>query len=249
MYVMGVARDTVGNLYLADHGNHRIRRVDPQGQITTVVGTGRPGFDGDNGAAELAQLNSPVGVAVDRGYLYIADYANHRIRQVDPQGKITTLGGTGRPGFSPDGTPAQQADLNSPWGITLDCQRRVVFTDLGSRSVKRIDGGRVTTLVKNLGRPTGLAVACADGETIYISDIGKNQVLSWSQGVQRGVAGVAPQGRLGDSKPALQAQLNAPYGLALDARGQLLIADANHNRLRIIDRNGFITTLLAAKSR
>lgn len=249
MYVIGLARDQEGNLYLADHGNHRIRRVDTQGIITTVAGTGRPGYGGDGGIATQAELNSPVALVFDRsGTFYISDYVNHRIRRVDSQGRITTLAGNGQPGFSPDGTPATQAQINSPWGITLDCQGRVIFSDLGSQSVKRIEGGKLVTLLKNLNRPTGLAMECGPVETLYVSDVGTNQILTLSQGVQRVIAGVAPKG-LGDGGPALQAGLNAPYALTLDSRGQLIIADANQDRLRLIDRKGFITSLLTAKPR
>ncbi|WP_218080382.1 NHL domain-containing protein [Anthocerotibacter panamensis] len=247
MYALGLARDRWGNLYVADHGNHRIRRIDPKGRISTFAGTGKPGFSGDGGRAAAAQLNNPVGVAVDaQDNLYLTDYANHRLRRVDAQGQMTTLAGTGRPGFSPDGTPALAADLNSPWAVTLDCAGRVLFTDLGSQSVKRLDRGKIVTVMKGLGRPTGLAVDCSQGETVYVSDVTLNQVLSFSGGVKRVVAGLQPKS-LGDGKPALQAELSSPYALTVDALGQLWIADTNHNRIRIIDRNGFITTVLAGQ--
>ncbi len=247
MYVIGMTRDQQGNLYLADHGNHRIRRVDTKGRIITLAGTGKPGFSGDGGAALQAQLNNPVSLAVNtRGELFISDYANHRIRKIDASGKISTLAGTGKPGFSADGTLATQAQINSPWGIALDCSGRVIYTDLGSASVKRLDQGKITTLIKNLGRPTGLAVACAPTETIYVSDTNTQKIYSLSQGVQRVIAGASPQNQ-GDSGPALSAQFSSPYGLAIDGQGQLLIADTNNNRLRLIDRNGRITTLLTTE--
>ena len=109
----GVAVDGAGNLYIADTENHRIRKVDLSGVITTVAGTGRRGFGGDGGLAVQAELGSPWGVAVDgAGNLYIADVGNYRIRKVDHSGVITTVAGTGRRGFGGDGGPAVHAQLN-----------------------------------------------------------------------------------------------------------------------------------------
>jgi sugar lactone lactonase YvrE len=246
MYLIGLSGDDSGNLYLADHGNNRIRKVDSQGIITTVAGIGAAGFAGDGGLAPLAQLNSPVGLVVDRQHnIYISDYGNHRIRKIDNHGRISTLAGTGIPGNSPDGTEATQAQITLPWGIALDCRGQVLFTDLGAQSLKRLVAGKVFTVAKDFDRPTGLAVDCRGGqEVIYISDTNKNQIFTLINGLKRIIAGASPQD-LGDSGPALNAELSAPYGLVLDPLGQLIIADTSHNRLRLIDRNGFITTLVA----
>ncbi|MEU6603266.1 hypothetical protein ABZ944_40360, partial [Streptomyces flaveolus] len=102
-----VAVDGSGNLYIADHANHRVRKVTPDGIITTVAGNGQAGFVSDGGPAAATKLNGPIGVAVDRsGNLYIADYYNHRVRKVTPDGIITTVAGNGQAGFVSDGGPA-----------------------------------------------------------------------------------------------------------------------------------------------
>ena len=108
-----VAVDGSGNLYIADTGNDRIRKVDTSGTITTIAGSGASGFSGDGGPATAARLNSPADVAVDgSGNLYIADTGNDRIRKVDTSGTITTIAGSGASGFSGDGGPATAARLN-----------------------------------------------------------------------------------------------------------------------------------------
>ncbi len=119
-YPWGSAVDSAGNLYIADMFNHRIRRVDTSGIITTVAGNGTPGYSGDHGWATSASLNNPWGVAVDSaGNLYIADTHNHRIRKVAGE-IITTVAGNGTPDYSGDHGPATEANLNNPEGLTVD---------------------------------------------------------------------------------------------------------------------------------
>src|SRR5260370_1435919 len=111
----GVAVDASGNLYIADTSNHRIRKVDSFGAITTVAGNGVQPFSGDSGAATRASLNFPTGVAVDRGgNLFITDQSNHRIRKVSTAGVITTVAGDGSNRFSGDNVAATRASLNLP---------------------------------------------------------------------------------------------------------------------------------------
>ncbi|MEJ5370332.1 MAG: hypothetical protein WHT08_18640, partial [Bryobacteraceae bacterium] len=117
----GVAVDSSGNLYIGDSRNYRIRKVTPSGTITTVAGNGNAGFSGDGGPATEAQLSYVRGVAVDSaGNLYIADYANHRIRKVNPGGTITTVAGDGTAGYGGDGSAATEAQLYSPAGVVVD---------------------------------------------------------------------------------------------------------------------------------
>jgi sugar lactone lactonase YvrE len=126
---ISVAVDTKGNIYIADYDAHRIRRVTPDLIITTFAGTGRAGFSGDGGPATQAQLNSPMGVAVDgAGNVYIADRQNHRVRRVGSDGIITTFAGTGRSGYSGDGGPATQADLDPPSDLVVDTKGYVYIT-------------------------------------------------------------------------------------------------------------------------
>jgi sugar lactone lactonase YvrE len=120
-YPIGVAVDGSGNLYIADQGNQRIRKVTPGGTITTVAGDGTYGYSGDGGPATSAELFNPVGVAVGgAGNLYIADYGNNRLRKVTPGGTITTVAGNGTGGFSGDGGPATSAELYYPFGVAVD---------------------------------------------------------------------------------------------------------------------------------
>ncbi|MXZ34401.1 MAG: hypothetical protein F4Z21_03880, partial [Acidobacteria bacterium] len=146
-YPNDVAVDGLGNLYIADTDNHRIRRVDLSGTITTVAGTGESGFSGDDGPAEPARLYYPRGVAVDAvGNLFIADTSNFRIRRVDPSGIITTFAGTGKRGFSGDGGPAVSAQLGSPWGVAVD-GGNLYIADAVNFRIRRMDpSGIITTI-------------------------------------------------------------------------------------------------------
>ena len=147
----GVALDDAGNLYIADSGNHRVRRVDAvTGTITIVAGTGREGFRGDEGPAVDAQLASPWGVEVDtHGNLLITDRGNHTIRRVDAQsGIITSVAGTGKRGFAGDGGPATAALLSLPWGAKLDSHGDLFISDFGNHRIRRVDAitGKITTV-------------------------------------------------------------------------------------------------------
>jgi sugar lactone lactonase YvrE len=240
----GIAVDSAGNIYIADTGNHRVRKIDGSGNISTVAGDGTRGFGGDGGAATAAQLNSPVAVAVSpSGDLFIADAGNHRIRKVSG-GTITTVAGTGLPMFSGDGGPAAQASVNVPMHLVFDSVGNLYVADSGNNRVRKIDPAGVITTVAGSGvrgfsgdggdalearlnMPVALALG-ADG-TLFIADSGNNRVRAVdSQGVMRTVAG----GGIGDGGDPRQAVLNLPYGVAVDAQGHLYIADTQHHRIR-----------------
>ena len=134
-----VAVDGSGNLYIADWGNHRIRKVDSAGVITTVAGSGTAGFGGDGGAAVAARLSLPTGVAVDgAGNLYIADWGNHRIRKVNSAGVITTVVGDGTAGFGGDGGAAAAAQLNSPRGVAPAGSGNLYIADTGNNRIRKL---------------------------------------------------------------------------------------------------------------
>ena len=133
------ALDSAGNLFIADTGNHRIRKVDPSGTISTVAGTGAAGFSGDGGPATAASIYAPRGVVVDdNGDIFIADTGNNRIRQVTPDGLIHTIAGQDAAGFSGDGGPAASAQINAPGGLLLDGAGDLYFADTGNNRVRRL---------------------------------------------------------------------------------------------------------------
>jgi trimeric autotransporter adhesin len=187
----GVAVDRAGNVYIADHHNQRIRKVDTDGIITTIAGTGRPGFSGDGGPAIDAELHGPESIALDeRGVLYIADMQNHRIRRIDRRGIITTVAGNGATGFPQDGARATDVPIGGAF-LCLDADGDLYVTDEKYPGVFKIDHDGVLTIVAGTGvdgfsgddgaateaqlsDPTTIAVG-PDG-ALYISDWGNNRV-------------------------------------------------------------------------
>ncbi|MDQ3900600.1 MAG: hypothetical protein M3319_09200 [Actinomycetota bacterium] len=148
----GVAVDSSGTLYIADYGNHRVRQVARDGVITTVAGTGRHGYGGDGGPATAAPLHFPYGVAVDSaGTLYIAEFGNHRVRQVTPDGVITTVAGTGSAGYGGDGGPATAAHLNRPCGVAVDDVGTLYIVDDYNDRVRQVTPDGVITTVAGTG--------------------------------------------------------------------------------------------------
>src|SRR4051794_39358829 len=135
----GLAMDAGGNIYVADSGNHVVRKFAPEGSITTVAGKGTPGFSGDGGPAANAGLNGPVALTFDSaGALYIADSGNQRIRKVLPNGTITTLAGNGSWGFSGDGGPAPNAQLSFPNGVAVDAAGNLYISDQLNLRVRKV---------------------------------------------------------------------------------------------------------------
>ncbi|HVS07827.1 MAG TPA: LuxR C-terminal-related transcriptional regulator [Candidatus Dormibacteraeota bacterium] len=135
----GLAVDQQGNLYIADAGNDRVRKVTPDGVITTIAGNGSTGSAGDGGRAVKAELFIPTGLAVDaHGILYIADSANNRVRKVDLAGNISTLVGTGQAGYAGDSGPAAAAQLNNPVALAVDGAGNLYIADLGNNRVRLV---------------------------------------------------------------------------------------------------------------
>ena len=136
----GVAVDSKGNVYIADRNNHRVRKVNSTGHISTFAGTGVDGFNGDNGLAKNAQLKGPWDVAVDSvGNVYIAEWSGHRVRKVTPDGVISTFAGTGVNGFNGDTNPAESAQLNHPIGLAVDGDGNVYIADRGNHRVRVVE--------------------------------------------------------------------------------------------------------------
>jgi uncharacterized protein (TIGR03437 family) len=148
----GVVVDGLGNLFIADSLNFRIRKVDKSGIITTVAGTGSNSFSGDGGAAASASLSNPSRVAVDGlGDLFITDAGNYRVRMVDTNGTITTIAGTGAPGFSGDGGTATSAQLNFPNGIAVDGFGDLFIADEANFRIRKVDTNGIITTVAGTG--------------------------------------------------------------------------------------------------
>ncbi len=254
-----IALDSAGNLYIVDSLNNRIRKVDTDGTITTVAGTGAVGFSGDGGPAAGARLGNPVGIAIGSdNTLYIADKDNNRIRKVDAQGIITTIAGTGEAGFSGDGGPARNAAFYWPYGLSFDSTGNLFVVDYVNNRIRRIDTqGIVTTVAGNGQRgfsgdggpatsaplefPFSADVDSSD--RLLISDTFNNRIRRVSQGIISTAAGTGRLQNPGDNGPATSAQFNRPYGVAIDAAGNMFVADTYQYLIRKIAVNGVITTI------
>ena len=254
--------DSLGNLYIADEGDQRVRRIAPDGTITTVAGNGTVGYSSDGGSATAASLAYPSGVAVDSaGNLYIADWESHRVRLVTPSGVITTIAGTGQSGHSGDGGQAAAASLLFPSSLVFDTAKNLYISDPGDNCVRRITpAGIITTVAGNMTAgfsgdggpgtgaslyfPAGLAVDAIGN--LYIADAVNNRIRKLSPaGVISTVAGrVGGLGDFsGDGGPATNAGLRSPTAVAIDASGNLYIADQQNTRIRRVSADGIITTV------
>ena len=268
----GVAVDSVGNLYIADRLNQRIRKVSPEGIITTVAGSGDEDFSGDGGLATNASLNFPNRVTVDAaGNLYIADTTNLRIRKVSGDGIITTVAGNGLFKFSGDGGAATSATLNQPRTVAVDAGGNLYIADYLSSRIRKVSGdGIITTVAGNglfrfsgdggpainasLRFPWGVAIDSVG--TFYIADtfnhrirnVGADGIITTvaGNGVRTGSIdgeGGDPADDLGDGGPATSASFRVPRGVAVDAGGNLYIADTINHRIRKVSPGGIISTV------
>lgn len=252
----GVAIDRRGNIYIADTFNHRIRVVDAQTKIiSTLAGTGEQGLSGDEGLAVWATLAGPSGLALDANEdLLIADSGNHRIRKlVMAKAVIVAVAGTGVAGWSGDGGPGVQAELNNPSGVTVDRNGDILIADTANNRVRRVDAGSgIIKTVAGTGdegfdgdggnalharllQPSGITVD--DRGVLYLSDTFNNRIrrIDPSSGIITTIAGTDMRGHSLNGMAAATAPLNNPIGLARDPLGSLVVADSgNHCILRIM---------------
>jgi sugar lactone lactonase YvrE len=241
--------------------------VDAPGTISTVAGNGTQGFGGDGGPATDANLDGPVGIALDSaGNLFIADTFNNRIRRVDASGTITTVAGDGAAGlagdFGGDGGPATSAKLYWPLDVAVDSDGNIFIADRHNHRVRRVDATtRIITTVAgngtagfggdggpatgaNLRGPNGVALD-SDGN-LFIADLGNQRIrrVDADTGNITTVAGDGTRDFGGDGGPATSAKLYGPRSVALDGNGNLFIADTGNRRIRRVDAStGIITTV------
>jgi sugar lactone lactonase YvrE len=259
-YPNDVAMDRAGNLFIGLSHDHRVRKVDSNGIITTVAGTGSPAYSGDTMAATNASLNEPGGVAVDgAGNLFIADSANHRIRKVDTNGIITTVAGNGSTGYSGDNVAATNTSLYYPTGVAVDGAGNLFIADSANNRIRKVNTNGIITIVAGNGgmgysgdngaatnasihSPAGVAVDGAGN--LFIADLYNNRIRKVNtNGIITTVAGTGSRGCSGDNGAATNAWLDFPIGVAVDRAGNLFIADFYNHRIRKVDGNGIITTI------
>jgi len=253
--------DAKGNLYIADRENHRVRKVDTKGQISTFAGTGKAGFSGDGKLAVNADLNLPSGLATDgKGNIFISDRSNDRIRVVDKKGIIRTYAGSGIAGFLGDAGPALKAQLDKPFGIALDKKRNLYIADRNNNRIRKVSSDGIITTVAGDGgfffmgdngpayrasvaAPTGVAVDKKGN--LYIADRNNNRIrLVDRLGMIRTVVGTGQQDYNGDSEVARETNLYLPFGLTIDSNNNLLVIDRSHYRIRHINpKSGKVETV------
>src|ERR1017187_7479737 len=286
----GLALDSAGNVYVADLGNQRVRRIGTDGVIATIAGTGKKASSPDGAAPTSTSLLSPRNVAVDAaGNLYIAEFEAHRVRRLTPDGRLSTVAGTGVAGWSGDGNRATAAQTNYPAGMAFDRAGALYFADSGNHVVRKLyaDGtiGSIGTALganPGLAMSTPVAVAVDPAGTLYVggpaafvvraftttgkwltytgigdsvndmaADLSGNLYIADGSRLRRmdasgafvTVAGDAYMHSVGDGGPATMAELYLPSALTLDSAGNLFIADSGTERVRLVTRDGTVTTL------
>jgi uncharacterized protein (TIGR03437 family) len=261
-----LALDRAGNLLVVDQTHNRVRKVDAAtGVVTTVAGTGQPGFDGEGGVATAALLQFPAGITTSAaGDIYISDTFNHRIRKVDGRtGTVSTVAGTGAVGSTGDGGPATRATLQSPDGLLLDSGGNLYIADAGNGLVRGVDAftGVISTVAGNrsyaysgdggpataasLFNPTDLAFDNVGN--LLIVDRGTHTVRKVDRrtNVISTVAGTGVSGYSGDNGPATLARLSSPSALVVNPSGDLFVADCDNHAIRKVSADsGIITTVV-----
>ena len=260
----GVELGPDGALYVTEVGHHRVRRVDlATGRLTTVAGTGAKGYSGDGGSALAARLNEPYEVRFDAaGNMFFVEMQNHLVRKVAAgSGRITTVAGTGKKGFSGDGGPAVKATFNVPHSIALDGRGGLYIADIGNHRIRRVDfkTGLVDTVAGTgervlprdgqmaRGKPLlGPRALFIQGNTLWIALREGHSIwqMELGRGVLRHVAGTGAKGYSGDGGSAKEATFNGPKGIAVGPQGKVYVVDTENQAIREINlRSGKIATV------
>jgi sugar lactone lactonase YvrE len=269
--INGLAVDVAGNVYIVDiniidddavyEEYSRVRKISTDGTITTLAG-GPAGYSGDDGPAEHARISSSASLSVDAtGNVFLAD--GPRIRKISPDGTITTVAGTGVPGYSLEDGPALTTQLGFVQTLTTSPAKDIFFVDGNARIRKLTPGGKIATVAgyttpagvtppmgdggpaadAQLAAPVGVAVD--EAGTVYVADTWAFRVRAiGTDGIIRTVAGTGAAGEpVGDGEAATSARVLWPAGLTFDRNGTLFLADAGNHRVRSISRQGMITTV------
>jgi len=255
----GLTVDSSGVVYIADTGDNTVRKVTTDGLIALVAGDGFGAFAGDAGPATSAELNRPGDVTLDSsGNIYIADTANYRIRKVTTDGNIATIAGTGSIGSTGDGDVATKASLYAPMSIAVDSSGNIFILENGSSKIREVDNakGNISTIAGNgtagfggdgsqatnaeMNFPSGMTLDSSG--SIYVADTLNGRLRKISSSNITTIAGNGVLSYSGDNGPALAAQMNFPFGVAVDSGGVVYIADTANNVVRRVAKNGVITT-------
>ncbi len=251
----GVLRGPDGDMYFCEYDGQLIRRVDKQGTIHTVAGTGKVGYTGDGGPATKATMNKPHEIRFDKhGDMYFTDMANHVIRKIDMKsGVISTVAGNGKQGFSGDGGPATKAQLSQPHSIQFGPDGSLYICDIRNHRIRVVDmkTGLIRTFAGNGKRsktPDGAKYANVPLNGPRTLDFDKkgnlwlalregNQVfrMDLNKGTIHHIAGTGKKGFTGHGGPAKEATLSGPKGIAIRANGDVLLADTESHTIRLIE--------------
>ena len=251
----GIGLDARGRVYFADSLNSLVLRIELDGTLTRVAGTGEEGYSGDGGLARDAALARPFDVRVDAaGDIYIADFGNNRIRKITPDGIITTVAGTGEPGYSGDGGPAREAQIDGPYGLFPTGDGGVFIADSRNNVVRLVDTNGVISTIAGTGErgfsgDGGPALAARldspqalylgrDGR-LYINDEHNHAIrVLDSEGHIFRVAGTGRAGWAETGQPGIEAPLNDPETMVVRRDGSVLITDGDNGRVVVLNADG-----------
>jgi sugar lactone lactonase YvrE len=258
----GVVVDGTGNIYIADGSHNRIRKINTNGIIITICGTGIAGYNGDGISATNAEINYPSRIALDKnGNIYVCDDHNFRIRMVDTSGIIYTIAGTGISGYNGDNIASTLAQITGSDGIAVDDNGNVYIGDISNHRIRKISpaiGGIITTIAgtgtigySGDGGPATLAqlyqpfgIALDKIGNLYEAEYGNYCVRKINTaGIISTIAGNGTRGSSGDGLAATLGQFDWPSGISVDGFGNIYIADVSNNKIRKVDNSGIITTI------